>query len=142
MNHRLLLEIALHEAVTLSSPASSACAVASPRLFTTGMAMPAAPISRTTAATTIAVLAGRAATEELLGYASDEGCSVDDAQAIALLMAPGLVEREPWYAQGRAPIVARPGRGLIRKHRAAVECVARELLDRGTLSGAEIDTAI
>jgi hypothetical protein len=83
----------------------------------------------------VAVLAGRAATEVLLGYASDDGCSRDDAKARWLLTTEnGHIERELRYAR-----TLRQARKLIRAHRGAVERVAQELLDRVTLSASEID---
>jgi hypothetical protein len=86
----------------------------------------------------IAVLAGRAASLELLGYASDYGCSCDDATAMRLLTAEGcftpLLKRELMYARK-----LRQARKLIRAHWATVERVAQELLARETLSGEEID---
>jgi hypothetical protein len=76
----------------------------------------------------LAVLGGRAATEELLGVADDFGCSGDDARALEWLPALSSANRGT--------------RALVRKHRDAVERVARELLERGTLSGREIDQLI
>jgi hypothetical protein len=87
----------------------------------------------------LAVLGGRAATEELLGYADDFGCSTDDREALDLLMAPGIIEREPWYAKVVRRQLLAQARGLIRRHRDAVERVADALLDRQTLTGSEID---
>jgi ATP-dependent Zn protease len=80
----------------------------------------------------VAVLAGRAATEVILGRASDYDCSIDDDIAKRMLAAKGFVGfgmRTKLY----------DARALIRQHRAAVERVARALLVRGTLSGDEID---
>jgi ATP-dependent Zn protease len=87
----------------------------------------------------LAVLGGRAATEELLGYADDFGCSTDDRRALALLMAPGIIEREPWYAKIVRRQLTAQARDLVRRHRGAIERVAHALLARGTLTGAEID---
>jgi ATP-dependent Zn protease len=75
----------------------------------------------------LVALAGRAATEVILG--TDGGCGLDDAKAINLLNGNS-------YARGSLLAQARE---LIRQHCAAVERVAHVLLDRGTLSGAEID---
>jgi hypothetical protein len=86
----------------------------------------------------IAVLAGRAATEELLGYASDDGCSVDDATAVRLLTA----ENRYMYATALRQHRLVQAHKLIRAHAGAVERVARELLARVTLSGEEIDRLI
>jgi ATP-dependent Zn protease len=85
----------------------------------------------------IALLAGRAATEVILGFASDHGCSVDDAEAMELLIADGI--RVPWYARRVRQQCLDQARELIRQHRPAVEAVANALLERETLSGAEID---
>jgi ATP-dependent Zn protease len=90
----------------------------------------------------LAVLGGRAASEELLGYADEFGCSTDDRAALELLMASGIIEREPWYAKVVRRQLLAQARDLIRKHRGAVERVAHALLDRGTLSGWEIDQII
>jgi hypothetical protein len=90
----------------------------------------------------LAALAGRAATEELLGYADDYGCSGDDRRALDLLMAPGIIEREPWYAKVARRQLLAQARGLVRKHRRAVEGVAHALLERGALSGWEIEQII
>jgi hypothetical protein len=87
----------------------------------------------------LAVLAGRAATLEILGRADDYGCSIDDAQAMTLLTTSRFIEREPWYAKRVRQQCLDQARALIRKHRAAVEAVADALLQRETLSGAEID---
>jgi hypothetical protein len=57
-------------------------------------------------------------------------------------MAPGIIERELWYAKVVRRLMLAQARGLVRRHRDAVERVARELLERGTLSGSEIDRLI
>jgi hypothetical protein len=85
----------------------------------------------------LAVLAGRAATEVILGHASDHGCSTHDDHAMRLLMADGF--REPWYAKIVRGKCLAQARDLIRRHRGAVEAVANALLEPETLSGAEID---
>jgi hypothetical protein len=96
MNHRLLLEVAIHEAghsviarvLGLRAGGAALCdhdGVARAYFADDG-----------SIENVLAVLACRAATEVLLGYASDSGCSVDDSQALALLEAGG---REPWYAK-------------------------------------------
>jgi hypothetical protein len=90
----------------------------------------------------LAVLGGRAASLELLGVADKYGCSGDDAAALEMLMAPGIIEREPWYAKIVRRQLLAQARGLVRKHRGAVERVAHALLERGTLSGREIDRII
>jgi hypothetical protein len=95
----------------------------------------------------IAILAGRAATQVILGYASDFGCSFDDGKAANLLMADGRDLREARIAfhecLGHAkclirclhrPAVERVARALLAKGD-----VARALLAKGELSGAEID---
>jgi hypothetical protein len=82
-------------------------------------------------------LAGRAATQVILGCADDHGCSIDDAKALRLLLADGL--RSPWRARYMRNYLLDDSRLLIRQHRRAVEAVADALLERGTLSGAEID---
>ena len=80
----------------------------------------------------LAVLGGRAASLELLGVADEFG----------LLMADKFVQREPWYARiVRRQLIAQ-ARDLVRKHRDAVERVADALLDRGTLTGREIDRLV
>jgi hypothetical protein len=77
-------------------------------------------------------LAGRAASLELLGYASDSGCEADDRKAAALLKANGftLDKRRSLLADARE---------LIRQHRAAVERVANALLAKEMLTAGEID---
>jgi hypothetical protein len=90
----------------------------------------------------LAILGGRAATLELLGYADEFGCSTDDREALDLLMAPGIIEREPWYAKVVRRQLLAQARGLVRRHRAAVERVAQALTDRETLTGPEIDQLI
>ena len=87
----------------------------------------------------LAILAGRAATEVILGYATDEGCEGDDEKVMKLLTTDW---REPWYARKVRDDLLRECRKLIRKHRGAIEAVAHELLDRETLSGWEIDQII
>jgi hypothetical protein len=82
-------------------------------------------------------LAGRAATEVLLGSADDYGCSSDDGHAMRLLLADGL--RSPWRARYMRKYLLDDTRLLIRAHRRAVEAVANALLEHETLSGAEID---
>jgi ATP-dependent Zn protease len=86
----------------------------------------------------LACLAGRAATEVILGYASDEGCSSDDVEAMRLIQAPGW-RREEWYCRKVYDDLLEQARKLIRQNRGAVERVAHALLDRGVLSAAEID---
>jgi hypothetical protein len=90
-------------------------------------------------ASVLAILAGRAATEVLLRCADDYGCSGDDAKALELLMAGGFIEREPRYARIVRRQCLDDAKCLIRKHRAAVERVAGNLLLNGTLSAGEID---
>jgi ATP-dependent Zn protease len=84
----------------------------------------------------LAVLAGRAATQVIIGYATASGCTFDDARAANLLMAGGrdLASARIAFHQHLAD-----AKGLIRFHRRAVERVARALLERETLSGREID---
>jgi hypothetical protein len=81
-----------------------------------------------------AILAGRAATELLLDCASDHGCSVDDAKAMALIRALGF--RDPDSAR---TALLDDTRELIRKHAGTVALLALRLLAAGELSGAEID---
>jgi hypothetical protein len=90
----------------------------------------------------MAILAGRAATLELLGCASDHGCSIDDAKALRLLLADGL--RSSWRARYMWIDLLNDTRLLLRghRHRRAVEAVANALLERETLSGREIDDLI
>jgi hypothetical protein len=88
--------------------------------------------------TVLTALAGRAAALELMGFASDEGCSADDRKALALIEADGFRERFFAFDVRRESLLA-DARALIRKHRSAVERVALALLERETLSGAEID---
>ena len=84
----------------------------------------------------MAILAGRAAAEVILGRADDYGCSIDDATAKRLFLADGSRERfYPGFRQG----LLKQARALIRQHRAEVVAVANALLERETLSGAEID---
>jgi ATP-dependent Zn protease len=83
----------------------------------------------------IVTLAGRAATEVILGRADDFGCSTDDAPARRMLRTKGYV------GFGMA-IKLYDARLLIREHRRAVEAVANALLARETLTGAEIDLLI
>jgi hypothetical protein len=85
----------------------------------------------------LAVLAGRAATEGILGYATAAGCSFDDGLAANRLMAAG---RDLPAAKIAFHDCLGHAKCLIRcLHRPAVERVARALLERETLSGAEID---
>jgi ATP-dependent Zn protease len=91
----------------------------------------------------LACLAGRAATEVILGHATDEGCQGDDEQAMRLLtIGNGHIEREDWYARKVRDDLLRECRKLVRQHRGAVEAVANAMLDRETLSGWEIDRII
>ena len=91
----------------------------------------------------LACLAGRAATEVILGHATDEGCRFDDETAMRLLTTGnGDVEREDWYARKVREDLLRECRKLVRQHRGAIEAVAHEPLDRETLSGWEIDRII
>jgi ATP-dependent Zn protease len=85
----------------------------------------------------IAIVAGRAATQVILGRADDFGCSIDDDQAMTLLLADGL--RSPWYARYMRKYLLDDTRLLIRQHRRAVEAVARALLAKETLTASEID---
>jgi ATP-dependent Zn protease len=136
VNHRLLLEVAFHEAghsviarvLGLRSGRATLCdhdGVARAYFADDG-----------SVDNVLAVLAGRAATEVILGYASDYGCSIDDDQALALLKAHG---REPWYAKIVQRQCLDDARALIRRHRGAVERVADALLAKETLTAREID---
>jgi ATP-dependent Zn protease len=89
----------------------------------------------------LACLAGRAATEVILGYASDEGCSRDDAEAMALIRTPDW-RREEWYCRKVRDDLLAQARKLIRQNRGAVEAVAHYLIERGELTGDEIDRLI
>jgi ATP-dependent Zn protease len=83
----------------------------------------------------IACLAGRAASEVILGRSSRWGCSYDNDRAGYLLTAERDLREARiayWQCLGHAKC-------LIRHHRAVVERVALALLERETLSGAEID---
>jgi ATP-dependent Zn protease len=89
-------------------------------------------------ASVMAILAGRAATLEILGRADDEGCSLDDAQALRLIEADGF--RERFFAfDVRPQALLAHARELVRQHRRAVEAVANALLAKETLSAAEIN---
>jgi ATP-dependent Zn protease len=91
----------------------------------------------------LAILAGRAATEVILGHATDEGCEGDDETVMKLLTTDnGHILREEWYARKIRDDLLRECRKLIRQHRGAIEAVAHELLDRETLSGWEIDEIV
>jgi ATP-dependent Zn protease len=83
-------------------------------------------------ASIITVLAGRAATEVILGRADSFGCAGDDALAKRMLAAKGYV------GFGMATKLY-DARLLIRAHRRCVEAVANALLAKETLSAAEID---
>jgi hypothetical protein len=72
----------------------------------------------------------------ILGYATSSGCTFDDQWAANRLMAGGRDLASAKIAFHRC---LGDARFLIRAHRGAVERVARALLDRETLSGAEID---
>jgi hypothetical protein len=87
----------------------------------------------------IAILAGRAATEVILGHASNFGCSFDDAKAMRLLLS---AYGDRWYARCVRRDLLADAHSLIDENRGAVERVARALPERGTLSGAEIDRLI
>jgi hypothetical protein len=64
---------------------------------------------------------------------------LDDAKAMTLLTTNRFAEREPWYAKRVRQQCLDQARGLIRKHRAAVEAVANALLAKETLTAGEID---
>jgi ATP-dependent Zn protease len=85
----------------------------------------------------MAILAGRAATQVILGCADDHGCSIDAAKALRLLLADGF--RSSWYARYVRNYLLDDTRLLIREHRSAVEAVANALLERETLTAGEID---
>jgi ATP-dependent Zn protease len=80
-------------------------------------------------------LAGRAAVRVILGYDTDRGCEADDRKVARLLQAHGFTIAKRTSLLGEC-------RQLVRRHRGAVEAVARTLLDRETLSGWEIDQII
>jgi hypothetical protein len=81
-----------------------------------------------------AILAGRAATEVLLGIADDHGNSVDDEKAVSLLEAIGF--RDTVRARESLLDVTRD---MVRRHRGLIAEVALRLLAEGELSGREID---
>jgi hypothetical protein len=85
--------------------------------------------------TVIALLAGRASSEVILGRSSRWGCSDDNDRASYLLTA----DRDLREARIAYSLCLGHAKCLIRHHRGAVERVALALLDQGTLSGAEID---
>jgi hypothetical protein len=89
----------------------------------------------------LVALAGRAATEVLLGYASDPGCSVDDDRATRLVEANGFGWDRCFAFDVRQCLLADTHK-LVRKHRAKIALVALGLLARGSLSGDEIDRLI
>jgi hypothetical protein len=86
----------------------------------------------------LVALAGRAATEVILGYASDPGCSVDDDKATRLVEANGFGWDKCFAFDVRQCLLA-DAHALIRRHRGKVAVVALGLLAKGTLSGPEID---
>jgi hypothetical protein len=83
--------------------------------------------------TILTALAGRAATEELLGWSSDATCESDDATVAALLEARGF---DPLAC--RDTLLANV-RDRVRRHVGAVALVALHLIGRVGLSGDEID---
>jgi hypothetical protein len=88
----------------------------------------------------LVTLAGRSASEVILGFASDPGCQADDDKALALVEAGGIGDRlQAWDA-----VTDRLGEchALIRQHRATIAMVALGLLAKGTLTGDEIDQLI
>jgi hypothetical protein len=85
----------------------------------------------------LVALAGRAATEVILGFASDPGCAVDDGKSVELLEANGF--RDSFYAFDVKMALLADVHALIRRHRGAVALVALGLLTKGTLTGEEID---
>jgi ATP-dependent Zn protease len=90
----------------------------------------------------LAALAGRAATEVILGRADEFGCSTDDAEVWRLLTTSPYIEREGWYAKQIRRELLCECRRLCRQHRAAIEAVAHELLAREMLSGWQIDQIV
>jgi hypothetical protein len=85
-------------------------------------------------------LGGRAATEVLLGHASDPGCAIDDAKIGQVLEANGFGDKG--FAFDVRMALLADVHALIRRHQAAVALVAVNLLARETLSGAEIDQLV
>jgi hypothetical protein len=90
--------------------------------------------------TVLTCLAGRAATEVLLGYASDPGCAVDDDKSVELLEANGF--RDSFYAFDVKMALLADAHALIRKRRGKVALVALGLLAKRTLTASEIDQLI
>jgi hypothetical protein len=88
--------------------------------------------------TVLVALGGRAATEILLGYASDPGCEVDDDTATRLVEANGFGWDKCFAFDVRQCLLADTHK-LIRKHRGKVVLVALGLLAKGTLTAVEID---
>jgi hypothetical protein len=91
--------------------------------------------------TVLTALGGRAAEEIFFGSASDLGCKLDDEKVTRLIEADGFRERFFAFDLRRDALLAHT-RKLIGRNRDAVERVALALLDRETLSGAEIPRSI
>jgi hypothetical protein len=85
----------------------------------------------------LALVAGRAGTDVLLGWSTDSGSEIDDQQAIQWLMADG--RRSEWQAELARRSLLIDCRMLVSQYRAEIEAVAKALLERENLSGAEID---
>ena len=136
MNHRLLLEIALHEAghavIARVVGLKSGEAVITDR---DGYAHWKADNS---IRHVITLLAGRAASDVILGRTTESGYAGDNEKIMRLLEADGFRERFFAFDVSRDALLAH-ARALIRKHRDAVERVARALLERETLTARKID---
>jgi hypothetical protein len=86
--------------------------------------------------TVLTALGGRAASECLLGHASDPGCAVDDDKSAALLKRNGFADSLAFDV--RQALLA-DAHALIRRHAGTVALVALNLLAKETLTASEID---
>ena len=80
-------------------------------------------------ASLLTAMAGSAAERELVGVASADGTHGDRTKVMGLLATLNLDSDTCWLVV----------RALVQLHRERIAAVAHALLERGTLSGAEID---
>jgi hypothetical protein len=80
----------------------------------------------------LATLAARAAEYTVLGVIDADGCRGDDKSVAQQLAARG-------FAQGLRTAMFLHACKLVRRYKYSIEIVAQALLDRGELSGPEID---